>query len=86
MTEDNILGFLIIGIPVILGYFIPTIAAYFIKRYEENHKCKHIHTVWQNEPPSKFLCISGDRIICVCKDCGKIVNDIFFEHEGMGYK
>ena len=39
-----------------------------------------------SEPPSKFLCISGDRKICVCKDCGEIVDDIFFEHEGMGYK
>ena len=79
-------GLFIVGFPVVFGYLIPTIADYFIKRYEENHKCKHLHTVWCDEPPSKFLCISRDRKICVCKDCGEIVGDIFFEHEGMGYK
>lgn len=76
----------LIVIPVVIGYLIPTIADYFIKRHEENHKCKHLHTVWCNEPLSKFMCISGDRVMCVCKDCGEIINDVFFEHEGMGYK
>lgn len=86
IEEEFILGCLIFGVPVVFGYIVPTIIDYFIKRYEENHKCKHIHTVWRNEPPLKFLCISGDRRILVCKDCGEIVDDIFYEHEGMGYK
>lgn len=85
-NDDVILILFVVVFPVIFGYLIPTIADYFIKRYKENHKCKHLHTIWCDEPPSKFLCISGDRKICVCKDCGEIVDDIFFEHEGMGYK
>ena len=59
--EDLLVGLFVIGFPVVFGYLIPTIADYFIKRYEESHKCKHLHTVWCDEPPSKFLCISGDR-------------------------
>ena len=71
MFEDNIemlIGLFLIGFPIVFGYLIPTVIDYFIKRYEENHKCKHLHTEWRNEPSSKFLCISGDRKICVCKD------------------
>lgn len=85
-TEDTVIGLIIIGFPFLFGYVIPTIIMYCTKHYKESHKCKHLHTEWRDEPPSKFLCISGDRKICVCKDCGEIVDDIFYEHEGMGYK
>jgi hypothetical protein len=86
MTEENILAYLIIIVPIVFGYMLPTIIDRLIKRHEEKHKCKHIHTEWCNEPPSKFMCISGVRVIKVCKDCGKVIDDMFFEHEGMGYK
>lgn len=63
-NDDVMLILFVVVFPVIFGYLIPTIADYFIKRYKENHKCKHLHTVWCDEPPSKFCCISGDRKIC----------------------
>ena len=86
MTEDELVLCSAIIFPFIFGWVIPTIIDFFLKRYAEKHRCKHLHTMWIDEPPSKFLCISGDRKICVCKDCGETIDDIFFEHEGMGYK
>ena len=84
---DEILVLCISIVPVIFGYVVPTIIDKFIRVYEEKHKCKHIHTCWQKKPEtSKFLCISGDTMILVCKDCGEVIDECFWEHEGMGYK
>ena len=94
---DKVLVFCIIIVPAILGYVIPTIVDKSIKTYKEKHrgiksykerhKCKHIYTYWKKKPEtSKFCCISGDTMILVCKDCGEVITESFWEHEGMGYK
>lgn len=85
MTEEAFI-FCVFVFPVIFGYVIPTIIDRFIKNYEEKHKCKHKHTYWQKKPDSNFFCISGDTMLLVCKDCGEIIDECFWEHEGMGYK
>ena len=87
MTEEGILVCLIYGVPIIFGYVIPTIIDKLIKDYKEKHKCQHKHTFWQKKPEtSMFSCISGDTMIQVCKDCGQVINESFWEYEGMGYK
>ena len=86
MPDNMIAVLVIIVFPFLFGWIIPTIIMHYAKCYKESHKCKHLHTEWRSELTSKFLCISGDRKICVCKDCGEIVDDIFYEYEGMGYK
>lgn len=47
--------------------------------------CRHKNTQWMKEK-SKFQCLSGDRIYLVCKDCEKILDSTFREHEGNGWK
>ena len=86
MPDNMIAVLVIIVFPFLFGWIIPTIIMHCVKLYKESHTCKHLHTEWRSELPSKFLCISGNRKICVCKDCGEIVDDIFYEYEGMGYK
>ena len=87
MTEDEILTFGIYGFPFVFGYILPTIIDKLVKTYKEKHKCKHEHIYWQQKKSdSKFFCISGDTVLLVCKDCGEIISESFWEHEGMGYK
>ena len=84
--EDIILGTMIYWLPL-SGFLICTICDKLIKNYREKHKCKHKNTYWKKkENNSMFDCISGDTMICICKDCGEVVAESFWEFEGMGYK
>ena len=47
--------------------------------------CRHKNKVWMKKK-STFQCLSGDEIFLVCRDCGKILDEKFIEHEGMGWK
>ena len=47
--------------------------------------CRHKNKGWMKKK-STFQCLSGDEIFLVCKDCGKILDSTFREHEGNGWK
>lgn len=47
--------------------------------------CRHKNKLWMKKK-STFQCLSGDEIFIVCRDCGKILDEKFIEHEGMGWK
>ena len=47
--------------------------------------CRHKNKLWMKKK-STFQCLSGDEIFLVCKDCGKILDSTFREHEGNGWK
>ncbi|WP_324279294.1 hypothetical protein [Fusobacterium polymorphum] len=47
--------------------------------------CRHKNKLWMKKK-STFQCLSGDEIFLVCRDCGKILDEKFIEHEGMGWK
>lgn len=39
--------------------------------------CKHVFITGENCSPLGLVCISGEHIITVCKDCGKVTRDTF---------
>lgn len=47
--------------------------------------CRYKNKGWMKKK-STFQCLSGDEIFLVCRDCGKILDEKFIEHEGMGWK
>ena len=47
--------------------------------------CRDKNKGWMKKK-STFQCLSGDEIFLVCKDCGKILDSTFREHEGNGWK
>ena len=48
--------------------------------------CRHKHTNWYKEQESFPLNIRGETRWLVCEDCGKRINSMFLEYEGMGFK
>lgn len=49
--------------------------------------CKHKNKGWYNRPSdSGYSNIRGEVRYFICEDCGKIIDRVFFEYEGMGFK
>lgn len=47
--------------------------------------CRH-ENVGSFSEQSQFQSISGETILHICKDCGKLKGKQFLRYEGMGYK
>lgn len=48
--------------------------------------CKHKNTFKAKQVGNIFQALNGERVYIICKDCNKVVDSIFYEHEGKGYK
>lgn len=51
--------------------------------------CKHRNTgAYKKQSPQgpTFYNLRGETIYTICKDCGKEIGEMFWEHEGMGFK
>ena len=49
--------------------------------------CRHKNTgKFTKQSESGFVCISGETVLTICKDCGKVLHKTFYEYEGNGYK
>lgn len=47
--------------------------------------CRHKETQQMKEN-TPFHNLRGERIYTVCKKCGKVLDSIFYEYEGNGWK
>lgn len=46
--------------------------------------CRHKNQGWYVD--NSNMAISGEKRLLICRDCGKVVNEMFARYEGMGYK
>ncbi|WP_067725339.1 hypothetical protein [Oceanobacillus damuensis] len=47
--------------------------------------CRH-KNIGSYTQQSQFQIISGETVLHICKDCGKMTGKQFLEYEGMGFK
>ncbi len=49
--------------------------------------CRHKHSVWcTRQWKNGYSNIRGEERFLICEDCGKEIDKMFLEYEGMGYK
>lgn len=49
--------------------------------------CKHEHKNWYKaQSEIGYFNLRGETRYLVCEDCGKVIDKMFLEYEGMGFK